>query len=671
MMKVLHILFATTILLALFGCSNKFSEYPSGSLTLRIVVDGVTGTDVQYMGDMPIDNKNLSASISRNATLPSKKTGGLRADFVTRQDPMEIPLTDSQITSDADGNYARNATIPRATTQPMQIGYTYRLLIYNKTTGQLWRTVFGTAGTPLSLDIERGYTYEWYAYSYNSAEEIPVPTDTRNPVVETSVDKQLLYASGEISIPQASQTTQTDYAIGIVFQHKLTQVYVKIDATALARYGSILNLNASFDQNNYIKKGLLNIRTDQMSNIEVVPTDIIFNEPSASNIWEKVYYTVDPEVLTSYKITINDLPVRFEGVNASIAERNLATYFGVANKPTYTAVFPSPEIGQRLSNLFNLSYTADPLRILHISSTASRGYALEQGASWNFLNARQNFGDLPESIVKMGSWAAGQGGWIGGNQTDNKAENWIHFLALSSADNLIASRLDRSNTTNRPDIVILGYNVTTIRPTVATALNNYLNDNGVVILMLQNANNSNTMTFFNNLFNVSNIGSNSSGSGGSMFPIEGTNPNDEILNGPFGDIRGRHWGEDRGTTMGLINVPSSQITLYSYGNPINRSATAQRVTIFKHNTKSFFYIGDGGFVADNNNSSSFTGFPFRYDPVARLPLPKPYGNAGNGYTAGSRNAYNGIFMANIMAWAVKKAELNGIKQWKYAGPPVQ
>ncbi|WP_166335891.1 hypothetical protein [Sphingobacterium chungjuense] len=645
--------------LGLVSCNDKILEDKPGNMMLRVDVQGVSEAL-----DIESNSAPRSATVRNTSSTVPSNTNGFHVDFSISQDAI-VPNSEFTSSANSQNDYKQRASTINRATQPMQTGYTYRILLYNKNTGQLWKTEQGTSGTALSIEGQTGESYLWYAYSYNNDDMLPEPANIANPSVETSIVKDFLYATGEINIPANSEI---DYNLPITFDHKVTQIRVKIDATVLARFARIDNLNASFDNNSYIKKGLFSIRDNQTTNIEVVPTETIFNASSSNDTWEANYYTIDPSAVSSYKIIINDLPVKFDGVSEDISERNLATYFGSANKPTFTSNFAAPVVGQRLSTTLRLNYQVAPLRILHISNNTSYGYALQQGPSWDFLNSKVNFGDLPESIVKMGVWAPGQGSWSGGNQTDNKSQNWIQFAATTAFDNQLASRLAATNTTNRPDIVILGYNMTSVRPVVAQALNSYLNDKGVVIMLLQDAANAYTQSFFNTMFGVSNIGTNSSGSSGAMYPIEGVDPDDEILNGPFGDVRGRHWGEDAGTTLGITNLPLSAVTVYSYGNAINRSSVATRVTMFKHNTKSFFYIGDGGFVSYNGGNSN-TICPFNYDPVAKKPLPKSYGNAGSGYSAGSLGAYNSIVMANVMAWAVEKAELEGVRTWKYAGPP--
>ncbi|WP_367329756.1 hypothetical protein [Sphingobacterium multivorum] len=640
------------------GCSHKDSlDLANEETKLTIHVAGVIGTDLITMN-------RASASQSPSSTSSAVLASGFNVDIHSEQMPIstiEASRTNTTISTKASSN--------RATTQNMQSEFKYRILVYNKSTGQLWRTVQAVAGTPLSIDVTKGNSYAWYAYSYNNAEDLPEPTNLADPAIETSTSKDLLYAKGEITIAKTAANQQDNYPINIVFNHRVAQVYVKVDASILADYANINSIKVSFDKDNYLKKGVFNLKNDQISQSEVVSTSTIFSALEADNIYEATYYTVDAAAVSSYKIIIDDLNVTFKDVEASMANRNLATYNGAANKPNFTYTYSAPQAGQRLAAIANLWYTLSSKRILHISNNTNFGYALEQGPSWNFLNALENFGNLPNSLVKMAPWASGQGAWVGGSTTNDMTGNWILNGANSTVDAQITSRLSAANNTNRPDIVILGYDVVYLRPAVATALLNYMNDKGIVILMMQDNVGQENIDFFNQLFGVNNIQLNLLGPAGSMYPLIGNDPNDIILNGRIGDARGKLWGEDAGTTLGIINAPASQITIYSKGQPINDATTyADRVTMFKHKTKNFFFIGDGGFVSYNGGTSPVV-CPFNYDPVTKRPLPKPFGYAGNWYAEKSQNAYNSIVMGNIMLWAARTAEFDGLKPWKYAAAP--
>jgi hypothetical protein len=62
-----------------------------------------------------------------------------------------------------------------------------------------------------------------------------------------------------------------------------------------------------------------------MENLQVVPTTAIFTTTSLTNVWEANYYMADLGSLTSFQVKITDLPVTFNNVNPSMANRSLAT----------------------------------------------------------------------------------------------------------------------------------------------------------------------------------------------------------------------------------------------------------------------------------------------------------------------------------------------------------
>jgi len=669
--RIFSALFSALLLMfSVASCSpdnNGASSAGGEGMKMVINVDGVIGTEViQPVSKMAVASVNSSMALTGN-TSGLTTASGFIADAKAEQVPMNT-TTGNQILRSAvasTGNLNNNLI---AATQPMPVGYTYRILIYDKATGLLWKTLQATSGTPVSLDAVKGGTYTWYAYSYNNNDAIPEPANTASPAIDTAIDKDLLYATGEVVVAKTPQNQQDTYNIAITFQHKVAQVSVKVDASVLAEYATINSFKASFAQNNYLKKGTFDIKGGSISNLQVIPTTDIFTTLSPTNVWEANYYTADPAALTSYKVNIDDLQVHFTDAAPAVADRNLATYNGAANKPSFTYNFTSPASGQRLLGVANLWYMLTSKRILHISNNTSYGYALEQGRSWAFLNAKENFGNLSTSLVKMAPWTPGGGAWIGGNATDDKTENWVNYSASTTGDNNIINKINPTDTSKKPDIIILGYDVLYIRPAVATALLDYINNNGIVIMLLQDSVGAENRSFFNSLFGVSNITLDSNGSAGAMYPLVGTDPNDKILNGQVGDARGQYWGEDAGTTLGIVNVPLSQVTVYSYGQAINRTGANSGITMFKHNTKNFFYVGDGGFVS-NGDLTSPVICPFNYDATTKRPLPKPYGDAGNGYTARSKSAYNSIVMGNIMVWAARTSEFNGFKPWKYAAPP--
>lgn len=666
-------IFSIVIVLLVAACSKEKSDIATADTGTKMVikVNGILGTDVPNV----ISGKAIASAENRAQSSSTKhSSAGFTVDATAEQIPMNSMQGATQLIKSATAEIGKANTNLMAATQPMTQDFTYRILIYNKANGTLWKTVQATAGTELQLDVEKGGNYIWYAYSYNNTETLPQPANTASPSIDAPVNKDLLYASGEISIPVTPAGESHAYPIAITFGHKMAQVSVKIDGTILAQYASINGIKASFDRNDYLKKGTFNIKGNSMSDLTVVTTTDIFTAASPTNIWEANYYTADPAALTSYKVKVTDLPVTFNNVDASMANRNLATYSNAtmaAPNIEFTFNFTSPAAGQRLLGVAKLSYTAAQRRILHYTTTAltnGYGYAAQSGEGWKFINADNNFGTAANSLLRV------QKPWSGTTAASTNAGS-VNY-ANTQAE--FRSKLDEN-----PDVVIIGYNAGIESASTQTALIDYINRKGVVIMMIERSDNApSVQTFMRTFFNDNGITAAQSayGSGGTMYRIN--NVNDEIINGVFGDLRGKLWGEDFGETMVLGNMSAStlsQIEVYSSGRGINRTPTAaydNYVTMFKHKTKGLFFVGDGGFISNpralTSNPDGFTDAnrcPFGTDDDNR-PKPRLYGTAGNGYTTRQDYAWNSNLFGNAVYWAVKRAELDGFGTWKYAPAPL-
>lgn len=660
------------IIALVMSCSkDKNNIAPEINGTKMVIkVDGILGTDI----GQAISTK-AAASVGSNQQLGTslKKTAsGFTMEAMAEQSAIGAVGVNNKLAKSVATKLGNAGTM--AATQPMTQDFTYRILVYNKTTGALWKTVQAVAGTEVQLDVEKGSNYTWYAYSYNNTEALPEPANTANPTIEAPVNKDLLYATGETSIPVTPSGENHVYPIAITFQHKMAQVSVKIDATILAQYAAINGIKANFVQDNYLKKGTFDIKGNSMGNLEVVPTTAIFTTTSPTNIWEANYYTADPGALTSFQVKVTDLPVTFNNVDPSMANRNLATYSN-ATTPAPNIVFnfnfTSPAAGQRLLGLANLSYTATQRRILHYTSTAltnGYGYAAQSGEGWKFINADNNFGTAANSLLRV------QKPWSGTTATSTNA---------GSANYANTQAEFRTKLAENPDVVIIGYNAGIESASTRTALIDYINRKGVVIMMIERSDNAPSVQLFMREFfndNAITAAQSSYGSGGTMYRIN--NVNDEIVNGVFGDLRGKLWGEDFGETMVLGNMSPttlSQIEVYSSGRGINRTPTAaydNYVTMFKHKTKGLFFVGDGGFISNpralTSNPDNFTDAnrcPFGTDDDNR-PKPRLYGTAGNGYTTRQDYAWNSNLFGNAVYWAVKRSEFDGFGTWKYAPAPL-
>ncbi len=200
-----------------------------------------------------------------------------------------------------------------------------------------------------------------------------------------------------------------------------------------------------------------------------------------------------------------------------------------------------------------------------------------------------------------------------------------------------------------PDFIIMGV---WWDPTVAMAdlLVDYLAKGGIILAFMEEAGGTRILQ---RLFANTSISGTLVNAAGAVYryPIL----NDEILNGPFGDIRGLQWGEDASQTRAMYNIPTSSITVYSNDQDISAgNAGTGGITAFKHNSLNFIFVADGGFnSAANNAPASNTICPFNID-ANKFPIAKTNYGRSTRYTV-----YNSIFTANALAWAIKTAQFKG------------
>lgn len=261
--------------------------------------------------------------------------------------------------------------------------------------------------------------------------------------------------------------------------------------------------------------------------------------------------------------------------------------------------------------------------------------------SGQILKSAANFGTSATSTFKTEGFEFIQ------PNTSNIAS--LSPAALSN----IRSRLLGSNDTdlNKTDICIVTHDVY-VTQGLADILVEYLRKGGVVIAYQQQ--NYAMTEFFRTLFGNMDITTSGVNQFGAVYQLTGVN--DMILNGPFGDVRNKYWGEDSSATGSASNLPLGEIDLYSTAYDFSSSAAnTGKVTAFKHKTLNFVWFGDGGFLSGDAGTSNVacplknSGSP-NYTPATK---------ANFGITT-RFSVSNAILFANTMAWALTQAEFNGI-----------
>lgn len=302
-----------------------------------------------------------------------------------------------------------------------------------------------------------------------------------------------------------------------------------------------------------------------------------------------------------------------------------------------------------------------PMNILVLADTGDGsgfdiGYS-NMGAN-KLLTAPANFGSSDNSIVKVGGF--------------NFIRSTIYDFSLYSTSDPYKWVTGTGNGGKIADLVYIAYPAV-FSSNTALLLKEYMEKGGVVVAFMEFAPTAGFLV--NHLLGRADITATSRGASGYIYPFPAHasfNLNSEelanmlrkygsdpILNGPFGDVRDKQWGEDRSATVTIDNLPeNANITIYSYLN--NISATTpdmanRQVNSFKYESeeKNFIWFGDGGFMASLSGRpyADPNGFPLYWDTTSLFPIPKPVYGVETKWPV-----YNSTVFCNVMAWAIKKSQ---------------
>lgn len=268
------------------------------------------------------------------------------------------------------------------------------------------------------------------------------------------------------------------------------------------------------------------------------------------------------------------------------------------------------------------------------------GYLAQPGSGMRkFMDADVNFGSTENSTVKIVKYTS--------TQTFNHS-----ILSTEGGGNAYSPSQIKSMLDKNPEIIITGFDLAlgaADAQTVAGYLVDYLKKGGVLIFTCENATMASAL--FNALYPNSTISTSGGTASGARVPIPYIN--DEITNGPFGDIRGKYWGNDASAARAVGLPDDDDLVIYS-------KASDNRALMLRHKTYNLFFIGDGGVFANisgrtgsNPAGATTTAYPFaigtNFEPITRT-----------GWVGG--DVENSRMFANILAWAVKQAQFNGINK---------
>lgn len=227
--------------------------------------------------------------------------------------------------------------------------------------------------------------------------------------------------------------------------------------------------------------------------------------------------------------------------------------------------------------------------------------------------------------------------------------------------NAAASSLNGSG--EKPDIILYYSYGANPNSNITTALNNYIAKGGVVIYGSSDNTAAQTNILLQGIYGTTNppVAYDRGGNSSQNDYQINNNPNDPIINGPFGNLSSKYWGEDNSGSVFVRNLPSTATQIASANNQYsNNSINPEHSILWYDDHYNFAYVGDSVAAAWDTNTST-TGWAAVYNQTTGFPIAKSFGYWNSG-TAGNVFVFNSAMDLNLVAWALQKAATSGINK---------
>ncbi|MDR1782869.1 MAG: hypothetical protein LBR13_01215 [Dysgonamonadaceae bacterium] len=288
--------------------------------------------------------------------------------------------------------------------------------------------------------------------------------------------------------------------------------------------------------------------------------------------------------------------------------------------------------------------------------TFDYGYTMGPGTThsvtgsraWEFFSEPNNFGPLEGSTVKIEGVSSSD---FKLSAAHDHTQGWDD-ISVAGLRSLLLSE-------PYPDIVFLGYYnsdgwTNSDGAAKMDIVREYLEKGGVCIFNIQWATAANAM--IKGIFNVQYIKQHQVL--GRVFTISGNN-DDPIINGPFGNVRGKYWGADVDDIATLEGLPPDQFYIYSQGASECGSGVGlgdAYVSMARHRSLNLFWCGEAAWYATVYSPQPYTSAsisPFSINSSTHAPI--------DNYNY-CLPVSNSTLFGNVLYWALYEAEYNGINK---------
>ncbi|WP_407481775.1 hypothetical protein [Elizabethkingia meningoseptica] len=580
-----------------FSCSRELTgEADTNPVKLTFNIEGI-----EDVGTLAKTASKEPASGSFKSTEEKKiNFDGFNATLSLEESPMTNTPDKNTGLIKTSANTAQKLINPVAAT--LTGGVKYRVVLYDKSTNpsSFYSSTLGTAGTPLSIPVEKGKNYDWAVFSFNDTSD----PGASNATVQTDQRDLLHAASTTGTIPGTTGDGQMyNTPINVRLKHKLARIDVSVDATNYP--ATITNLSANLGSANYFQNGTMDLKTGTISNLmpyNAPTTTMFFSGPPSIKTATPSYYTAGTTKINPFSIVNTNLTIDAAGVSKSLSNKTFSWVFTPVAGTVYTAKV-------NLTKYYNLQN----FKILSVGSSFITPQ-LTSGV-YKAMMSPANFGPGPSTILTI------------------NAPNMIARPGTTQLYDLLDS-----NGNNNYDLVFIGYGYTFTSPNTYPAVGKEIYDLGKFI---QNGGTVIWLAQIEQLPDNLNVLKNFAGSTGSGIAYATTTPfvstnSDSALNGIFGDARNKSFYSST-NNQGITNYDAAKIdVLATYTNP---STSITYASAWKTKTGNFYYFG-GGYMP-------FLNAGFQLDATTGKPI---FGFSSDPNTA------NSVIIMNIVAKALMSSQ---------------
>ncbi len=326
--------------------SNAGDAADSGAAaSLSIQVEGIDN-------EIGIDPKAIKASNSKSSS--QLASGVLEEKDVTYKEfDAIVRLQEDQVAGDrtVSNNQVAKGTAGKTATKALAMdpGIKYRLLLYKD--GKFVTSVHAQSGVASHVEVVKGEAYSWYAYSYNTTDNIPDVANPAAPVIESAVDKPLLYASGTVTVTGAGNV---DKPLLVRFAHRTSKIGAELSARGM--FAGFESITANFAGTDYIQKGSLNVLTGQYESMSAVDVgNLVFTNYSVKTkdtIKVASYYTAAQTPIPAMTVNVQSFTIKLDKVYNGVGNRTFSTPF------QFSMDLPDMTWGHRLTSAMDLIESA-------------------------------------------------------------------------------------------------------------------------------------------------------------------------------------------------------------------------------------------------------------------------------------------------------------------------